>query len=89
MSFVTKNLGWVADNVFGMDRPQLPATPTTNTAIQSQLIQKNSNITAPASERSRSDAGAAYGAGQSGIALDPLGRKGAGFVSSHKSLLGR
>lgn len=90
MTFVTRNLGWVADNVFGMDRPQAPMAPT-NTSIQtgSSRLIKNDNIRGPSMDRSRSDALGAYGSGQSGIALDPLGRRGGGFVSSHKSMLGR
>lgn len=90
MSFITKNVAAFADNVLGIDRPTAPAMAPTNTAIPTSTIAaKNDNIAAPKSERSRSDSLAALGGGQSGIALDPLGQRGAGYVSSRKTLLGR
>ena len=91
MTFVARNLGWLADNVFGMDRPQVPQpTAPNNSSIDfNQPRQRSQNIAAPKTERSRSDSLGAYGSGQSGLALDPLGRRGGGFIGGGKSLLGR
>lgn len=92
MAFITKNVAKFADNVLGIDRPDVAPIAPTNTSIPTSTLaggKNNDNIRGPSSERSRSDALGAYGSGQSGIALDPLGKRGGGFISGQKTMLGR
>jgi hypothetical protein len=92
MTFVTRNLMKVADNVFGLDRPNPAASmPPTNTAIPTSTLMKakNDNINVTGDGKNRGDALGAFGGGQTGIALDPLGRRGAGYTGTGKTMLGR
>lgn len=62
--------------------------PSAPISVGAEAGGRNSSINAPSMERSRSDAYNAWGGGPESIALDPLGRRGAGGAG-RTTLLGR